>query len=347
MTIEYKDGNMFNEPVEAIVNTVNCVGVMGKGVALEFKRRWPQNFKAYKRLCDDKMLSPGNVFVFENNDFLDNKHRYLINFPTKDHWRSKSRIDYINSGLKNLISELRRLDIRSVAMPPLGCGNGGLEWDEVRHVIEDRASELPDVKFIIFQPFSTAAALEQSVPQLEFTIARASMMSAFAELERFFDGRFTRLTAQKISYFLQVLGVDFDLDFSPNDFGPYSEKLHNAFKIMDEKGYIEGYKSDEKIFSVPPGTYAAADEFLKNNDIDISGIVDKLSLLIEGYESPYGMELLASVHFLAVDKGISTQPEMSYALQAWNDHKRDNFPEDAVTKALHRLREDGLIAHIT
>ncbi|WP_417677608.1 macro domain-containing protein [Roseibium sp.] len=344
MTIEYKNGDMFDEPTEAIVNTVNCVGVMGKGVALEFKRRWPENFKAYKKLCDAKKISPGSMFIFENHDILSNgKHRYLINFPTKQHWRAKSKIEYVREGLSDFVNQVRELGIKSVALPPLGCGNGGLDWLEVRPLIEKSLSELPDVKFVVFAPVAETMKPEQvSVPN-DLTVERATMMVAFAELEKYFGGHLTRLTAQKLAYFLQVLGTEFGLKFSKQKFGPYSEALHHAFKAMELKHYIYGYSSEEKTVVVTPATYAAADEFLKSRDIDTAELISKLSLLIDGYETPYGMELLSSVHFLSVSEGIKTQPEMSEALEAWNDHKRDSFPRAAVTAAMDRLRADDLI----
>jgi len=344
MTIVYKNGDMFEEPTEAIVNTVNCVGVMGKGVALEFKRRWPENFRAYKRMCTDKKLSPGGMFIFDNNDFLDGeKHRFLINFPTKLHWRSRSKIEYVKDGLVDFVEQVRRLGVKSVAMPPLGCGNGGLEWLDVRPLIEAALSELPEVNFVIFESAQKATHPEQIDIPSDLTTGRASMMVAFAELEKYFGGHLTRLTAQKVAYFLQVLGVEFGLKFSKYQYGPYSESLHLAFKAMEAKHYIEGYTSDDRKVVVTPGTYAAADELLKSEGSDISIVIEKLSLLIEGYESPYGMELLSSVHFLSVSEGITTQPDMSEALEAWNDHKRDSFPGPAVTAALERLKSDGFI----
>lgn len=335
---------MFDEPTEAIVNTVNCVGVMGKGVALEFKRRWPENFKAYKRVCADKALPPGEMFIFDNDGFLDSeKHRFLINFPTKQHWRSKSKIDYVKDGLVDFVEQVRRLGIKSVTLPPLGCGNGGLEWSDVRPLIEEAVSTLPDVHFVIFGPAEQTAHPKQADSPSDLTTGRASMMVAFAELEKYFGGHLTRLTAQKIVYFLQVLGIDFGLTFAKDQYGPYSETLHQAFKAMEAKHYIEGYTSDDHKVVVTQGTYAAADEHLKSEGSDVFNSISKLSLLIEGYESPYGMELLSSVHFLSVSEGITTQPDMSVALEAWNDHKRASFPEPAVTAALERLKVDEFI----
>lgn len=345
MTIEYKIGDMFDEPTEAIVNTVNCVGVMGKGVALEFKRRWPENFRAYKRLCDSGDLSPGKLFVFENGVLVgEGYHRYLINFPTKLHWRAHSKLEFIEKGLDDLVRQVERLGIKSVALPPLGCGNGGLEWSDVRPIIVRKLAPLSDVRFVVFAPGSNAAAVpEQNGIPTDLTVGRASMMVAFAELEKFFGGHLTRLTAQKLAYFMQVMGAEFGLRFEKAQFGPYSEGLHSAFKAMEAKRYISGYSDKDRKVVVTAATFAASNEYLKSEGIDVAPLIKKLSLLIDGYETPYGMELLSSVHFLFAIEGITTQPEMSEALDAWNDHKRASFSRSAVTAALERLREDGYL----
>lgn len=346
MTIEYKTGDMFDEPTEAIVNTVNCVGVMGKGVALEFKRRWPENFRAYKRLCDAGDFSPGKMFVFENGGLVgDGHHRYLINFPTKQHWRAQSKIEFIEKGLDDFVTQIQRLGIKSVALPPLGCGNGGLNWSEVRPLIERKLAPLSEVRFVVFAPGSELAPVpEQDGIPTDLTVGRATMMVVFAELEKFFGGHLTRLTAQKLAYFIQVMGADFGLCFEKKQFGPYSEGLHTAFKAMEAKRYIAGYSDDDRKVVVTHATFAASNEYLKSEGIDVAPLIKKLSLLIDGYETPYGMELLSSVHFLSATEGITTQPEMSEALEAWSDHKRASFPRPAVTAALERLREDGFLS---
>jgi O-acetyl-ADP-ribose deacetylase (regulator of RNase III) len=344
MAIEYKIGDMFEEPTEAIVNTVNCVGVMGKGVALEFKRRWPDNFRTYKKICASGQLVPGRMFVFENSDILGKgTHRFLINFPTKRHWRAQSKVEYVESGLDDFVCQVRKLGIRSVALPPLGCGNGGLDWSDVRPLIERKLAPLTDVRFVVFTPAGDVSPPEQVAVPNDLTQSRATMMVVFAELEKFFGGHLTRLTAQKLAYFLQVKGVAFGLKFEKQQFGPYSEPLHQAFKAMEAKHYITGYSGDDRKVVVTPATFAASNEFLKAERIDVSPLVARLSLLIEGYETPYGMELLSSVHFLFATEGITTQPEMSEALEAWNDHKRASFPRAAVTAALERLEEDGYL----
>jgi O-acetyl-ADP-ribose deacetylase (regulator of RNase III) len=120
--------------VDAIVNTVNCVGVMGKGIALQFKNKWPANFTAYAAACKAGQVRPGRMLVFDSGGLV--KPNFIINFPTKDHWRGSSKIDFIRDGLVDLVAQVKRLRIRSIAVPPLGCGNGGLNWADVRPLIE-------------------------------------------------------------------------------------------------------------------------------------------------------------------------------------------------------------------
>jgi O-acetyl-ADP-ribose deacetylase (regulator of RNase III) len=148
--IEIAEGNILDADADALVNTVNCAGVMGKGLALQFKQAFPANFKAYEAACRAREVVAGTMFIFDNGLFV--KPRYIVNFPTKRHWRDNSRIEDIRSGLESLIADVRRLDIRSIAVPPLGCGLGGLNWRDVRPMIENSFSELPDVRVLLFPP---------------------------------------------------------------------------------------------------------------------------------------------------------------------------------------------------
>ncbi len=172
--IEYRTGDILTAEVEAFVNSVNCVGVMGRGIALEFKKAYPENFKAYANACDLEEIKPGRMFVFDlraptpvdeesggvlqqgslldSGDDREGDLRYIVNFPTKRHWRGKSRIEDIESGLEALALEIKGRNIRSIALPALGCGLGGLDWGEVRGYIESRLRELKDVKIIVFEP---------------------------------------------------------------------------------------------------------------------------------------------------------------------------------------------------
>ena len=153
--VEYKTGNILVEEVEALVNAVNSVGFMGRGIALQFKKAWPENFKSYEAACHRKEIQPGRMFVFETGELV--PPRYIINFPTKRHWRGKSRIDDIDAGLVALVSEVRARGIQSIAIPALGAGLGGLEWADVRRRIGRAMDALPDVRVVVFEPHLDSA----------------------------------------------------------------------------------------------------------------------------------------------------------------------------------------------
>ncbi len=165
--IELKHDDIVTADAEALVNTVNCVGVMGRGIALQFRKAFPENFTAYKIVCDRGELRPGQLFVYVQ-DQLTNP-RYIINFATKDHWKGKSHLDYIDSGLKALVQEVRQRGIRSIAIPPLGCGLGGLRWSDVRPRIEHAFSVLPKVQVLLYEPDgapqASVMAKTQQVPK--------------------------------------------------------------------------------------------------------------------------------------------------------------------------------------
>lgn len=148
--ITYKTGNLLLEDTEALVNTVNCVGIMGRGIALQFKKKFPQNYAAYEKACNEKSIVPRKVFVHETDNLMNPK--FIINFPTKRHWRNPCRLEDIEAGLKDLVDVINKYHIQSIALPPLGCGLGGLSWNSVRTLIENSLGELSDIYIVLFEP---------------------------------------------------------------------------------------------------------------------------------------------------------------------------------------------------
>jgi O-acetyl-ADP-ribose deacetylase (regulator of RNase III) len=148
--IETSHGNLLQADAEALVNAVNCVGHMGKGIALQFKQAFPANFKEYESVCRAGKMTPGKMLIHDNGALLN--PRFIVNFPTKRHWRNNSRIEDIAAGLTALVADVERLEIRSIAIPPLGCGLGGLKWQEVRPMIERAFSALPNVRVLLYEP---------------------------------------------------------------------------------------------------------------------------------------------------------------------------------------------------
>lgn len=148
--IESAKGNLLKADAEALVNAVNCVGVMGKGIALQFKEAYPENFSAYAKACRDSEVQPGKMFIVPTKSLSNPK--YIINFPTKRHWKGKSKIEDVSAGLEALIADVQKLEIKSIAIPPLGCGLGGLDWSDVRPLIEQAFLKVPSVRVLVFEP---------------------------------------------------------------------------------------------------------------------------------------------------------------------------------------------------
>ena len=344
MSIILKTGDLFLDKSEALVNTVNCVGVMGKGVAYEFRHRWPENYKAYKKACDAKELRPGRMLIFEvTNLFGENGPRFIVNFPTKDHWRAKSKLEYISDGLDALVSDIRKYQIKSIALPPLGCGNGGLDWRIVQPMMMDRLSKLENVTVSIYGPLGGTDEPEYVHTGIKMTKGRAIFLTAIAALETPFDGALDRLSLQKIAYFLQVLGVPLNLQFNKNLYGPYSDALKKAIVALeDDYKLINGFQAEREAHVTPAG-FAAAEDFLRVDESSES-IVEKLAKLVDGFETPYGLELLSTVHKMATSSSEKYQIDsITKEMLALERNKRNIFQEDEIRLAFQRLTEDHLL----
>ena len=202
--LELTRGDILKANTEALVNTVNCVGVMGRGIALQFRKAFPENFKAYKTACDKKQLHPGKMFIYDLNRF--ENPRYIVNFPTKRHWKGKSKIEDIESGLKALVQEVSSRNIRSIAIPPLGCGLGGLDWTKVMHLIERAFHKLPRVHVLLYEPAGAPVAQvmvkEKKSPKM--TIGRAALLGLMSRyLKAVMDPSISLLEIHKLMYFMK------------------------------------------------------------------------------------------------------------------------------------------------
>lgn len=341
--IELRKDDILEAQAEALVNTVNTVGVMGKGVALQFKRAFPDNYKAYANACKRGEVEVGKVFVFDRNT-LENP-RYIINFPTKRHWRGRSKIEYIQTGLEDLVRQVRDLNIRSIALPPLGCGYGGLDWDEVRALIEEASSRLPDVEFFVYEPQEATApkTLAAKEPRPKLTPARAALLKLFAAYEAWGD-HIGRLEAQKIAYFLQNAGMDLKLNFVKSQYGPHAETLNHVLKRL-EGYYFKGYgdMSTSSRIRLVPETAEMADSYLEDHP-EVQEPIKRTEQVVAGFESRYGMELLATVHWVACHEGAEDFDSVLKAIQSWSQHKKYGFAEEHIRTAWEHLLEEGWIS---
>lgn len=341
--IKLSEGNLLKADAEALVNTVNCVGHMGRGIALQFKQAFPDNFKAYEQACKAETVQPGRMFIFETGNLMNPK--YIINFPTKKHWRGESKIKDVEAGLRALVKEVKRLGIRSIAVPPLGCGMGGLDWKVVRPMIEIAFKELPDVKVLLYPPTGTPDAKTMPVrtKKPDMTVARA----LFIKLMEQYLGlayRLTLLEIHKLAYLLQESGEQLRLNYEPSYYGPYAPNLNKVLERI-EGHFTRGYGATQKPdldMELLPGAIEEADAFLADKQESLQRL-EQVANLIEGFETPYGMELLSSVHWVArhQEPTVTDAESAVEAIHKWSDRKRRMFKAEHIRIAWNRLEEQG------
>jgi O-acetyl-ADP-ribose deacetylase (regulator of RNase III) len=342
--IEQTHGDLLMADAEALVNTVNCVGVMGKGIAFQLKKAFPENFKVYEAACRREEVKPGRMLVFETGQMFN--PRYIINFPTKRHWRGKSRYEDIESGLQALVREVRQQKIRSIAIPPLGSGLGGLLWGRVKGMIEAAFQDMPDVRVQLYEPKGSPNAKDMPVGTAKprMTVGRALLIKLMKQYARL-AYRLTLLEIQKLAYFLQESGMDLKLRYVKHLCGPYAHSLNKVLEILEGhhiRGYGDTQKPDVEI-SLLPDAEKAADHFLRK-DPRAAGHLQRVADLVDGFETPYGMELLASVHWAAVHDGEVSDAESAIAAMArWNNRKRRLFRPAHIRLAWERLQAEGWV----
>lgn len=342
--VERVHGNIVQDDAEALVNTVNCVGIMGRGIALQFRKAFPENYSQYKAYCDKGKMRPGVMFVYDSHRL--HNPRYIINFPTKRHWKGKSRIEDIQLGLKALIAEVRRLQIKSVAIPPLGCGLGGLAWKVVRPMIVDAFRSLSDVRVLLHEPDEVPTedvARAAVVPAM--TEGRAALLGLMRRyLAAVMEPAITLLEVHKLMYFMQEAGEPLRLNYRKAWYGPYAENLRHVLIPLEGHwivGYGDGADSPHKVVELLPHAAQQAEQYLAEHESTRSRF-HRVSELTKGFESTFGLELLSTVHWIATREGAASAEEAIVKTQTWNKRKA-MFEPHHIRLAWKRLEEQGWI----
>lgn len=325
--IKYLTGNLLDSEAQALVNTVNTVGVMGKGIALQFKNMFPNNFKTYANACKNKELKIGKLLITEEETMLKGK-KIIINFPTKTSWRLPSEYSYIEAGTKELVKAIRKKNIKSIAIPPLGSGNGGLDWSKVKVILEKYLSDL-DCDIYIYEPTSSIKEVLKK-ERVKLTPARAMLLAMLYTLSR--NGEFvSEFAAEKIAYFLQRFGAkeSFKLEFEPNFYGPYSGKVRHVLYYLNGS-YIMGYSSkDKKPFEELGIVFDAENDIIKYlgqpENASHKEIVEKTQKFLSGFYSAFGLELLSTIDYIMQDKKTSSPSEIVKEMESWSDRKKTLF----------------------
>lgn len=339
-------GNILESNAEAIVNTVNCVGVMGRGIALQFKNAHPENFNQYKKACDAGEVEPGKMLVHETRSL--HGPRWIINFPTKRHWKGASKIGDIKLGLTALAEEVRSRGIKTIAIPPLGAGLGGLDWGLVRPLIVSTFEAMPGVTALVYEPRPAndreVEFRASKVPKL--TPGRATLVGLIQRyLAGMLDPGITLLEVHKLMYFMQVAGEPLRLSFVKAPYGPYAENLRHVLAAIEGHlivGYSDGGDAPDKELRLVPGAVADATACLKGNPHTQKNF-DRVVELVEGFESAYGLELLATVHWVLVGNPVLNGESLRYAVHSWASHKA-KFTQAQIDMARDRLSSKGWLA---
>jgi O-acetyl-ADP-ribose deacetylase (regulator of RNase III) len=343
--LQCKTGDILTEDAEALVNTVNCVGVMGRGIALQFKRAFPDNFKAYAAACAKGEVRPGQMFVFERKTLTN--PRYIINFPTKRHWRQQSRLEDIDAGLSNLREIIIQLGVKSVALPPLGCGLGGLHWPTVKDRIAQTFVGMPDIQATVFEPeVREDRKMARALTEPEITVARASLVLLCASyLRGLMDPFVSLLEIHKLMYFLQESGEPLNLCYVKHYYGPYAKNLRHVLQNIDGwllSGYGDGGEDPQKPLELVSGAHDRSERFLEAYP-ETRARLSRVANLVEGYEMPFTMELLATVHWVATRGEARTVSAAVDAVHTWNERKRKIFSARQIGIAFETLQKKGWI----
>ncbi|WP_416397159.1 macro domain-containing protein [Allohahella sp. A8] len=350
--IEYTKGNLLEADVDALVNTVNTVGVMGKGIALMFKEAFPENFRAYADACRSKDVQTGKMFITERSALVG--PNWIINFPTKQHWRAKSNPQWIDEGLLDLRKVIANNNIKSIAIPPLGSGNGGLDWLTVKPKIEKILGDLSDVRIVIFEPTAEYQNVERRVGVEKLTPARALI----AELVRRYwmlGIDCSLLEIQKLAWFMERAILKsgqkdpMDLRFEANRYGPYADRLRHLLDSLDGS-YL---RCDKRLADARPEDVIWFEQsrkdkvhaYLKSSEaLPYQAALEQVSDLIDGFQSPLGMELLATVDWLIEREECKPDVEsIKQGLQNWPagsaaaERKVKLFDDNMLGLAIERL----------
>ncbi|PKW20529.1 type II toxin-antitoxin system antitoxin DNA ADP-ribosyl glycohydrolase DarG [Flavobacterium lindanitolerans] len=320
--IQYITGNILDSSAEALINTVNTDGVMGKGIALQFKKAFPNNFKAYAKACKENKVDIGRLFVFKDSNF-DSGDKIIINFPTKKSWRKPSEYSYIEAGLDDLINVINDNKIKSIALPPLGAGNGGLEWERVKKIINQKLQNL-DINIFVYEPTQEIKEHLKN-ERVKLTDARALLLYVLYDLVR--NGEYvSEFSSEKVCYFLQRFGAKeyFKLEFEPKFYGPYSGKVRFVLNALNGS-YLMGYsdmnkKPFEPLTLISDG-YETVKAHVENNPV-LHKIAQNTITFLNGFYSDFALELLSSIDYVAIKSDTFNNLIITKKLEEWSDRKR-------------------------
>ncbi|WP_100464615.1 type II toxin-antitoxin system antitoxin DNA ADP-ribosyl glycohydrolase DarG [Mycobacteroides abscessus] len=347
-------GNLLDADTDAVVNTVNCVGVMGKGIALQFKRRYPSMFAEYERACKAGQVQTGRMLPVRTGEMMGPE--WVINFPTKRHWRSPSRLEWIEEGLSDLRRVIAQLGIKSIAIPPLGAGNGGLNWVEVEPLIRSAFADDPDIRVQLYSPSAGPRNVAAPRKKPRMTPGRALLLglvdqyvSVRSAVDPLAGTGASHLEIQKLLYFASKALPIPNMAFTQGKYGPYSDSVRHMLQEM-EGGFTCGFgDGDDRVLALRPVEVTVEGKqqlvhFLDSPESrSVTETVDRVLEIVAGFEGAYGIELLATTHWVATEEKALTADAAAAAVQHWSERKGRIFTASHVGSALEHLRTIGAL----
>lgn len=329
MKIIYTSGNILESHAEALVNTVNCEGYMGKGIAYQFKLKYPKNNEDYIRACKSGKLTVGNVHYFQEGD------KIIINFPTKNKWRANSEMEYIDAGLNSLIRLIDTLQVHSIAVPPLGCGNGGLMWHEVKMLIERKfAAYIGEVSVYVYEPSKNYSASPTIEPKLGVS---ALILMRFKQKL----GRFNSFRLQKAAFFMNLFYGEHYFRFARYKYGPYDNSIAIVSRSIREFQQYHGVRDVYDAYDILFNKIVS--EKTLSQLSDLTEYVDMSCAFVDSIKTDHELECLATIAFIVQEHGSLSDYDILHDFMSWSDDKAARFTTDEILQGIHKLYESGIL----
>ena len=355
--MDIRIGNLFDSKAATLVNTVNCVGVMGKGIALDFKKMYPEMYEEYVKLCEQHKLKPGCPYYYS-----DYNGASIINFPTKDHWRSPSKLSYIIDGLDWVRDNYEKLGITSIAFPPLGCGNGGLTWDIVGPVMYRKLSDLP-IDIEIYAPYGTKPeqlkegflASHSEKAESQFVGAKQLPFNKYwlfilYAIQKLNDDQYSlnvgRTIFQKVCYVLTRAGVPTGFHFVEGTYGPYSSEAKEAITSLSNSNLMTERQLGRMIETVvSPDFKFPFSRFTPEEIQKADRAVDLLSRIKSTYHAEMVATVLFSYEELEKDSDAIKDIDVFNHVLQWKK-RWTGSKEDEIARTIQNLSSLGWISPV-
>lgn len=327
--IIYTTGDLLKSDAEALVNTVNCEGYMGKGIAYQFKLQYPENNLDYVKACKKGELKVGKLHYFQE------RNKLIINFPTKDRWRAKSRIEYIEKGLNELVKLIEFTGIKSIAIPPLGSGNGGLIWSEVKVLIENKLTVLNDnIAVYIYEPSRNYVAQPTLEPKL--SLSALVLMEIKKNLSKF-----DTLRLQKTAFFMDIFSNEKYFNFKKHKYGPYDNSIAIVSKSIKEYQKYHNVKSTEEAYNILYNKIVSESIEAKLKQL-IPHIV-KASNYVNSIKTNHELECLSTIVFLVNENKMLSESEILKQFKQWSEDKSKRFSEKEIFNGIDTLYQSNIL----